>query len=74
MFTTADQRPEGPEFLRRFAQQSLAQGLTLNAAEFRVRAAEWQQDRATIAQQAATIAALQEDLRRVRHAADRVAA
>lgn len=39
-----------------------------------MRAAEWQQDRATIDQQAATIARLQDDLRRVRHAVDRAAA
>ena len=61
-----DQRPAGPDFLANFPEQSLAQGLLDNAAEFRVRASEWRRDQALLEQQASTIAALQSDLRRIR--------
>lgn len=60
-----DQRPAGPEFLSNVAEQNLAQGLLENAAEFRVRAAEWRRDRAQLAAQAATIATLEASLRRI---------
>lgn len=60
-----DQRPSGPEFLSNVAEQNLAQGLLENAAEFRVRAAEWQRDRAQLASQANTIATLEASLRRI---------
>lgn len=60
-----DQRPAGPEFLSNVAEQNLAQGLLENAAEFRVRAAEWQRDRAMLASQANTIAMLEASLRRI---------
>lgn len=60
-----DQRPAGPEFLSNVAEQNLAQGLLENAAEFRVRAAEWQRDRAQLASQANTIATLEASLRRI---------
>lgn len=60
-----DQRPAGPEFLSNVAEQNLAQGLLENAAEFRVRAAEWQRDRAMLASQANTIATLEASLRRI---------
>lgn len=60
-----DQRPSGPEFLSNVAEQNLAQGLLENAAEFRVRAAEWQRDRAQLAAQANTIATLEASLRRI---------
>ena len=45
---THAERPAGPDFLAQFAEQNLASGLLENAAEFRVRAAEWQRDRATL--------------------------
>lgn len=60
-----DQRPSGPEFLSNVAEQNLAQGLLQNAAEFAMRAAEWQRDRAMLASQAATIATLEASLRRI---------
>lgn len=60
-----DQRPAGPEFLSNVAEQNLAQGLLENAAEFRVRAAEWQRDRTMLASQATTIATLEASLRRI---------
>lgn len=62
---THAERPAGPDFLAAFAEQNLAQGLLENAAEFRVRAAEWQRDQARLEQQANTIATLQESLRRI---------
>mgnify|MGYP000895601329 FL=1 len=43
-----DQRPTGPDFLASFAEQNLASGLLDNANEFRVRAKEWREDKATI--------------------------
>lgn len=64
-----DQRPIGPEFLSNVAEQSLAQGLLENAAEFRVRAAEWQRDRTTIEQLASANARLSAQLRRIRDTA-----
>lgn len=69
-----DQRPSGPEFLSNVAEQNLAQGLLENAAEFRVRAAEWRRDRAIIAEQATANAALREQLQRIRTAAQQAAA
>lgn len=62
---THAERPAGPDFLAAFADQNLAQGLLENAAEFRVRAAEWQRDRAMLASQANTIATLEASLRRI---------
>jgi hypothetical protein len=37
----------GPDFLEAYADQQLANGNLINAAEFRRRAAEWRQDVAT---------------------------
>ena len=71
---THAERPAGPDFLAAFADQNLAQGLLENAAEFRARAAEWQRDRATIAEQARANAALREQLHRIRTAAQQAAA
>lgn len=59
-----DQRPSGPEFLSNVAEQSLAQGLLENAAEFRVRAAEWQRDRATIDELTSANARLRDHVQR----------
>lgn len=42
------ERPAGPDFLANFAEQNLASGLEENANEFRVRAKEWREDKATI--------------------------
>lgn len=42
------ERPAGPDFLASFAEQNLASGLEENANEFRVRAKEWREDKATI--------------------------
>ena len=42
------ERPAGPDFLANFAEQNLNSGLLENAAEFRVRAQEWERDIQTI--------------------------
>ena len=69
-----DHRPIGPEFLSNVAEQSLAQGLLENAAEFRVRAAEWQRDRATIDELTIANARLRAHVQRIRDTAQRTAA
>ena len=38
------ERPAGPDFLANFAEQNLNSGLLENAAEFRVRAQEWERE------------------------------
>lgn len=69
-----DQRPSGPEFLSNVAEQNLAQGLLENAAEFRVRAAEWQRDRATIDELTSANARLRDHVQRIRDTAQRATA
>lgn len=69
-----DQRPIGPEFLSNVAEQNLAQGLLENAAEFRVRAAEWQRDRATIDELTSANARLRDHVQRIRDTAQRATA
>lgn len=69
-----DQRPSGPEFLSNVAEQSLAQGLLENAAEFRVRAAEWQRARATIDELTSANARLRGHVQRIRDTAQRATA
>ena len=64
-----DQRPSGPEFLSNVAEQNLAQGLLQNAAEFAMRAAEWQRDRATIDELTSANARLRDHVQRIRTAA-----
>ena len=69
-----DQRPSGPDFLANVAEQSLAQGLLENATEFRVRAAEWQRDRATIDELTSANARLRDHVQRIRDTAQRATA
>lgn len=63
-------RHAGPDFLGHVAEQNLHSGLLENATEFRVRAAEWAQDKQTIEQQAVRIMDLQDA---VQAAKDRLA-
>lgn len=69
-----DQRPSGPEFRSNVAEQNLAQGLLENAAEFRVRAAEWQRDRATIDELTSANARLRDHVQRIRDTAQQATA
>lgn len=71
---THAERPAGPDFLAAFAEQNIAQGLLENAAEFRVRAAEWQRDRATIDELTSANARLRDHVQRIRDTAQRATA
>ena len=56
-------RLTGPDFLDSVADQNDAQGLPVNAAEFRQRAIEWRADQARIEQLEADLARLERDHR-----------
>lgn len=56
-------RLTGPDFLDSVADQSAAQGLPVNAAEFRQRATDWRADQARIEQLEADLARLERQLR-----------
>lgn len=60
----------GPEFLDAVAQQSTAQGLDINAAAYRERAAQWQRDQQERDQQRARADDLEA---RLAHIADHAA-
>lgn len=71
---THAERPAGPDFLAAFAEQNLANGLLDNAAEFRVRAAEWRRDRAAIEELTAANARLRDHVQRIRETSQRASA
>src|SRR5690606_6126493 len=60
---TMPNRLTGPDFLDSVADQNDAQGLPVNAAEFRQRATEWRADQARIEQLEADLARLERDRR-----------
>lgn len=55
----------GPDFLQKLSDVQLGNGLELDAHALRINAQAWQEDRATIDTQAATIANLQDKLDRI---------
>lgn len=56
-------RLTGPDFLDSVADQNDAQGLPVNAAEFRQRATDWRQDQQRIEQLETQVARLERQLR-----------
>lgn len=60
---TDTHRQPGPDFLDSMASQSAANGLDINAAEFRQRARDWQADIARADQLDARVAELERQLR-----------